>query len=54
MSEYQYYEWQIIDRPLSAREQAEVSRHSSHMDTVTYTQAIVIEFGPIWIWNQIG
>lgn len=41
MSEYQYYEWQTIDRPLSAREQAEVNGLSSHMDTVTSTQAIV-------------
>jgi len=41
MSEYQYYEWQTIDRPLSAREQTEVNGLSSHMDTVTSTQAIV-------------
>jgi hypothetical protein len=41
MSEYQYYEWQTIDRPLTAREQEEVHRLSSHMDTVTSTQAIV-------------
>ena len=24
MSEYQYYEWQTIDRPLTAREQVDV------------------------------
>ncbi|MDQ3007017.1 MAG: hypothetical protein M3R47_16750 [Chloroflexota bacterium] len=41
MSEYQYYEWQTIDRSLNVREQAEVDRLSSHMDTVTSTQAIV-------------
>jgi hypothetical protein len=41
MSEYQYYEWQTIDRPLNAREQEDVNRLSSHMDTVTSTQAIV-------------
>ena len=41
MSEYQYYEWQTIDRPLTAREQADVNSLSSHMDTVTATQAIV-------------
>jgi hypothetical protein len=41
MSEYQYYEWQTIDRPLSAREQVDVNGLSSHMDTVTSTQAIV-------------
>jgi len=41
MSEYQYYEWQVIDRPLTAREQAEVDGLSSHMETVTSSQAIV-------------
>jgi hypothetical protein len=41
MSEYQYYEWQTIDRPLSASEQAQVNDLSSHMDTVTSTQAVV-------------
>ena len=41
MSEYQYYEWQTIDRPLTAREQMDVNGLSSHMDTVTSTQAIV-------------
>jgi hypothetical protein len=41
MSEYQYYEWQTVDRPLTAREQTEVNGLSSHMDTVTSTQAIV-------------
>ncbi len=41
MSEYQYYEWQTVDRPLTASEQREVNRLSSHMDTVTSTQAIV-------------
>ncbi len=41
MSEYQYYEWQTIDRPLSEREQAEVNELSSHMEVVTATQAVV-------------
>jgi hypothetical protein len=41
MSEYQYYEWQTIDRPLTASEQRQVDGLSSHMDTVTSTQAIV-------------
>jgi hypothetical protein len=41
MSEYQYYEWQTIDRPLTAAEQREVNALSSHMDTVSSTQAIV-------------
>lgn len=41
MSEYQYYEWQTIDRPLTTSEQREVDGLSSHMDVVTSTQAIV-------------
>jgi hypothetical protein len=41
MSEYQYYEWQTIDRPLSSNEREAVSGLSSHMDIVTSTQAIV-------------
>jgi hypothetical protein len=41
MSEYQYYEWQTIDRPLTAAEQRAVDGLSSHMDTVTSTQAVV-------------
>jgi hypothetical protein len=41
MSEYQYYEWQTIDRPLSPGEREAVSGLSSHMETATSTQAIV-------------
>jgi hypothetical protein len=41
MSEYQYYEWQTIDRPLSPSEREAVSGLSSHMEVVTSTQAIV-------------
>jgi hypothetical protein len=41
MSEYQHYEWQTIDRPLTHEEQAEVERLSSHMDEVTPTHAVV-------------
>jgi len=41
MSEYQYYEWQTIDHPLTAKEQSAVNQLSSHMDTVTSTQAVV-------------
>ena len=40
MSEYQYYEWQTIDRALTAAEQAAVSQLSSHID-VTSTRAWV-------------
>ena len=41
MSEYQYYEWQTIDRPLNEKELAAVSQLSSHMEVITTTQAIV-------------
>lgn len=40
MSEYQYYEWQTIDRPLSEKERAEVDKLSSHIE-VTSTGAWV-------------
>ena len=41
MSEYQYYEWLAVDRPLTDEELAVVSKLSSHMDLVTATQAVV-------------
>lgn len=40
MSEYQYYEWRALDRPLTPEEQAAVNRLSSHID-VTPSRAIV-------------
>ena len=40
MSEYQYHEWQTLERPLTATEQNAVDGLSSHID-VTSTQAIV-------------
>jgi hypothetical protein len=40
MSEYQYYEWQTIDRLLTDAEQDAVSRLSSHIE-VTASQAVV-------------
>lgn len=40
MSEYQYYEWQALERPLTAAEQNAVDALSSHID-VTASQAIV-------------
>jgi len=40
MSEYQYYEWQTLERPLSATEQKAVNGLSSHID-VTSTRAVV-------------
>ncbi|MGH7456532.1 MAG: hypothetical protein ACRENG_34610, partial [bacterium] len=41
MSEYQYYEFQAIDRPLSEKEQAEVGSFSSRAE-VTSTRAVFI------------
>ena len=40
MSEYQYYEWQTLDRILTAEEQAAVNRLSSHIE-VSSSQAVV-------------
>ncbi len=40
MSEYQYYEWQTIDRALTAAEQTAVNKLSSHIE-VTSTRAWV-------------
>ena len=40
MSQYQYYEWQALDRRLSEREQVEVKQLSSHI-TVSATRAWV-------------
>lgn len=40
MSEYQYYEWQTLGRPLTPEERAAVSRLSSHIE-VTSSQAVV-------------
>jgi hypothetical protein len=39
MSEYQYYEFQCVDRPLNAKEKQEISQISSRAK-VTSTQAI--------------
>lgn len=39
MSEYQYYEFQAIDRPLSDKEQTEVDSYSSRAE-VTPTRAV--------------
>lgn len=40
MSEYQYYEWQTIDRPLTSGQRAAVDKLSSHID-VSSTRAQV-------------
>ncbi|MBD2312274.1 hypothetical protein H6G20_11425 [Desertifilum sp. FACHB-1129] len=41
MSEYQYYEFQAIDRPLTANEQAEIRKLSSRVQP-TPTQAVFV------------
>ena len=41
MSEYQYYEWQAVDRPLNKAQLQEVKRLSRHMDVVTSVRAVV-------------
>jgi len=41
MSEYQYYGWQAIDRPLTMRELDDVAQLSSHMEEVSTTRAVV-------------
>lgn len=41
MSEYQYYGWEAIDRPLTMRELDDVAQLSSHMDEVSTTRAVV-------------
>ena len=39
MSEYQYYGWQTIDRPLTAAERAAVAKLSSHIEvSATHAQ----------------
>ncbi|MBN1313752.1 MAG: hypothetical protein JXB30_20275 [Anaerolineae bacterium] len=40
MSEFQYYEWQTVDRTLTSEEQAAVNRLSSHIE-VTASRAVV-------------
>lgn len=43
MSEYQYYEWQTVDRIFTAEEQDAVNRLSSHMDASS-SQAVEIKW----------
>ena len=40
MSEYQYHEWQTVDRLLTLEEQAEVESLSSHIE-VSSSRAVV-------------
>jgi len=45
MSEYQYYEWQTIDRLLTDAEQAEVNRLSSHIEVGASQAVVTYEWG---------
>ena len=45
MSEYQYYEWQTLEHPLSAAEQAAVSNLSSHIDVPSSQAIVTYEWG---------
>jgi hypothetical protein len=44
MSEYQYYEFQAIDRPLTPEEQEKVSRLSSRTEATAYNAAFVYNY----------
>jgi hypothetical protein len=45
MSEYQYYEWQTVDRALTAAEQAAVGRLSSHIDVSSSRATVTYQWG---------
>jgi hypothetical protein len=45
MSEYQYYEFQAVDRSLSTREMREIERLSSRVDLSPYRAAFVYNYG---------
>jgi hypothetical protein len=45
MSEYQYYEWQTIDRPLTPEEQAAVNKLSSHIAVTSSTAVVTYSWG---------
>jgi len=45
MSEYQYYEWQTLDRPLTAEEQNAVNGLSSHIDVSSTNAVVTYEWG---------
>ncbi len=48
MSEYQYHEWQAIDRLLTRREQEAVDGLSSHIE-VSPSRAVVMIFWSAWL-----
>ncbi len=45
MSEYQYFEWQTIDRTLTPEEQAAVNRLSSHIDVTSSGARVTYQWG---------
>lgn len=45
MSEYQYYEWQTVDRTLTPEEQAAVNRLSSHVDVSSSRAMVTYQWG---------
>ncbi|WP_416666364.1 hypothetical protein [Egbenema bharatensis] len=45
MSEYQYYEFQAIDRPLTAKEQAEIAKLSSRVQLTPHRAIFVYNYG---------
>lgn len=45
MSEYQYYEWQTVDRILTAEEQATVNRLSSHIEVSSSHAVVTYDWG---------
>jgi len=47
MSEYQYYEFQAVDRPLTPEEQAEVSRFSSRTTASAYSAIFIYNYSDL-------
>lgn len=45
MSEYQYYEFQAIDRPLTAKEQAEIGKLSSRVQLTPHRAVFLYNYG---------
>lgn len=45
MSEYQYHEWQALERPLTASEQKAVNGLSSHIDVTSSRAIVTYEWG---------
>ena len=45
MSEYQYYEWQSVDRPLTEAEQTAVSKLSSHIEVSSSRAVVTYSYG---------